>query len=391
VTARLALAWQLLSLGYWLYATWAGERTLRALARLDAIPVSAPVPWPRVSLIVPARDEAGGIAAAVQSRLEDDYPDLEVRAIDDRSSDGTGAILDRLAARDRRLSVQHVHDLPAGWLGKVHAQALGAAGASGAWLLFSDADVHFAPGTLRRAVSLAEERGLDMLSVAPEVGGASFAMQIALGAFGRSFALSRRFWSVADPRSSAHAGVGAFNLVRRAAFLRTPGFEWLRLDVADDVALGLLMKRSGARCAVAQGAGCVTVSWYRDLPHMARGLEKNTFAVLGCSLLRCVVLAALWLLMELGAWVALLGPGPGGLRAVAAAVLLLALWSTARSARAARASVAAALLVPVGTLILAWIVVRAGWLGWRRGGIQWRGTFHSASELRAGRRVGPLG
>ena len=380
----------LLSCLAWLHSARCTWRTLRDLPDLDD-DVAAPPRWPTLSLVVPARDEADTIEAALRSRLDDDYPALEVVAVDDRSEDGTGERLDALAAGEPRLAVVHVRELPAGWLGKVHALARGAEHASGQWLLLSDADVHVAPGTLRRAIALAESRGLDLLAVVPRLEGATFALQVALCGFLRGFNQSRRLWKVADPEDPAHVGVGAFNLVRRAALERTQGFAWLRMDVADDVALGLLLKRSGARCAVAHGESRVHVVWYRDLPAMLRGLEKNTFAVLRCSFARAAALAALAVAIELPAWFGLAAREPRWLAPVCALSLAPALAVGVLGARRAGLSAAAALLAPVGTLIQSWVLLRAGFLGWRRGGVRWRGTFYSSRELRAGRRVDALG
>lgn len=380
----------LLSCAAWLWSARCTWRTLRDLPDLED-DVAPPPRWPRLSLVVPARDEADTIEAALRSRLEDDYPELEVVAVDDRSEDDTLARLEALAATDARMLVEHVHELPAGWLGKVHALARGSARSSGEWLLFSDADVHVAPGTLRRAVALAEARGLDFLAVVPRLEGATFALEVALCGFLRGFNQSRRPWKVSDPADKAHVGVGAFNLVRRAALERTPGFEWLRMDVADDVALGLLLKRSGARCAVAHGESRVHVVWYRDLPSMVRGLEKNTFAVLHCSFARAALLAAAALAIELPAWFGLFAREPRWLAPVCALALAPALAVGVLGARRAGLSGAAALLAPLGTLTQAWVLVRAGWLGWRRGGVRWRGTFYSSRQLRAGRRVDVLG
>jgi hypothetical protein len=385
------VAWGLTSGAYWLYVAYAGWRTRRALTPLARVEPPAPGRWPRVSLVVPARDEAGALEAALASRLADDYPDLEVIVVDDRSSDGTGAVADGLAARDGRVRVLRVTQLPDGWLGKNHALHVGTQAASGEWLLFSDADVHFRRGTLRRAVAWSEARGLDHLALVPELWGTTFWLDVALAAFGRSFAMSRRVWRVEDPRSDAAVGVGAFNLVRRAALERSEGLPWLAMDVADDVALGLLLKRSGARCAAALGTGLVGVAWYPDLPAMARGLEKNTFAVMGCSLPRVLAAGAAYLALELGAFAALLPLGPGWLPLVAAAALAPGLLVGALSARESRRPLLASLLAPASALLMGWILLRAGVLGWRRGGVDWRGTRVPAARLRRGRRVGPLG
>ena len=115
-----------------------------------------------------------GWSIALGTRLAEDYPDLEVVVIDDRSSDGTAALLATMAARDARLRPIRVDSLPARWLGKVHALAQGAAVATGDWLLVSDADIEFAPDTLRRAVAACEADGLDFLALVPEFRSRSF-------------------------------------------------------------------------------------------------------------------------------------------------------------------------------------------------------------------------
>ena len=122
---------------------------------------------PSVSVIVAARNEAVSLAPALGSILASDYPRLEVVAVDDRSSDGTGAILDALAQRDPRLRVLRLTELPSGWLGKNRALQRGAEVAGGDWLLFTDADVRFAPAAIRSAVCFAERAGMDHVTALP--------------------------------------------------------------------------------------------------------------------------------------------------------------------------------------------------------------------------------
>src|SRR5262249_27703403 len=149
--------------------TWGTSRGMQGLPLLadDASP--APPEWPSVSLIVPARNEEASIGPAVRSRLAEGYPALEVVLVDDRSTDGTGAVVDALAREDGRIQPVHVQTLPPGWLGKVHALREGLRLAKGEWILFSDADVHLAPSALQKAVALAEARGLDQLAVLPQL------------------------------------------------------------------------------------------------------------------------------------------------------------------------------------------------------------------------------
>lgn len=136
----------------WVAAAVIVTRGNRRMIRLAELSSSGPTLWPRVSIVLAARNEGATIGAALPTVLALDYPDFELIAVDDRSEDDTGAILDRLAAANPKLQVDHIRELPAGWLGKNHALHHGAQRATGKWILFTDADVHFTPGSLRRAV-----------------------------------------------------------------------------------------------------------------------------------------------------------------------------------------------------------------------------------------------
>ncbi|MEZ5458550.1 MAG: glycosyltransferase family A protein [Steroidobacteraceae bacterium] len=198
-----------------------GSRRVPELATLPPLPEGTAAP--RVSIIVPARNEVRGIGPAVASMLALQYPDFEVIVIDDRSTDGTGEALDAIADPAGRLRRLRVSDLPPGWLGKNHANALGAAAATGEWLLFTDADIHFAPSTLSRAMHCALSEGWMHLTAAPRARlPGRILSQFALY-FGLLFSLFARPWAARDPRSRAHVGIGAFNLVRHLAYDRIGG------------------------------------------------------------------------------------------------------------------------------------------------------------------------
>ena len=185
VVAIILVVWLAVGLLYWL-RTWVGVVLVRGgVGRLEDVNVSGgdaagreprcagvdepERAWSRVSVIVPARDEAGTIEAAAATLMAQDYPNLQIVFVDDRSGDGTGAMMDRLAANDSRVTVVHVEELPEGWLGKVHALAAGWAASDGEYVLLTDADVHFAPGALRAAVTAAADGGLDHLAACPAI------------------------------------------------------------------------------------------------------------------------------------------------------------------------------------------------------------------------------
>jgi glycosyltransferase involved in cell wall biosynthesis len=387
--AAVVVAWAILFAGSCVLFLRGAIALARRCPQLGALRPAEPSRWPSLAVVVAARDEADALESAVSTLLAQDYPALEVVLVDDRSGDGTGAAMDRLAARDPRVSVVHVRALPDGWLGKVHALQRGVERAGGAWLLFTDADVRLAPGVLRRAVAWAEERALDHVAVLADVAVRSFWTGVCYAATVRAILALARPWEAADPTSKRAIGTGAFNLVRRAAFDRTPGLEWLRLEIADDVGLGVMMKRAGARPALLLGRGCVAVDWYRTLPEAVRGLEKNGFAQAArFSLWRGLGVAALGTVGSLGAFAAFLPVGVGWLPAIGIAALGAHLAATAILARVRALPLGCGLLsVPLGELVMAWIVARATVLGARRGGATWRGTLYPTALLRAGRRV----
>lgn len=360
------------------------SRRVRALSELPSPP---PPRWPRLSVVIAACDEEASIASALSSLLAQDYPDFEVVVVNDRSRDRTGAVLDRLATGEPRLRVLHVREIPGGWLGKVHALDAGTRAATGEWLLFTDADVHFRPGVLRRAVAHAASAGLDHLAVAPEVHGRSVLQDAANAAFATAFLLGTGAARLSIPGSRAFVGVGAFNLVRREAFERTRGFEWLRMEVVDDVGLGRMLRDAGARRGFAIGLGEIELEWYGSIGEMARGLEKNLFAAVGgFSIARTAAIAVSTFAVALGPLVAL-AAGPVPARVLGAAAIALhaggAFLLRARTGK----PLAPFLLMPVGAIVLAILLLRSAWRCLGRGGIVWRGTFYPLAALRAGRRV----
>jgi glycosyltransferase involved in cell wall biosynthesis len=239
----------------------------------------APTPdvWPRLSVVIPACNEADNLQSAVATLSQQDYSDLEIILVDDRSTDGTGEIIDRLAHQDPRIRAVHVETLPEGWLGKVHALHRGVEQASGDWLLFTDADVHFASGTLRRAVALVLHQRVDHLALIPQTIQKSFWLEVAVGTFGLLFFITTRAASVNRPGSKTFVGIGAFNLVNAARFHRTDGFEWLRLEPGDDVGLGLMIKQAGGTTRLAFAYDDLSLQWYLSVAAMFKGLEKNLF------------------------------------------------------------------------------------------------------------------
>jgi hypothetical protein len=359
-------------------------RSLRRVPPLTEVADSLEGPWPPLSVIAPCRDEAPGVERAARSLVGQDYPDLEVVFVDDRSTDGTAAILDRLAAADPRLTVVHVDTLPGGWLGKPHACQRGADVARGAWLLFTDGDVVFEPGALRRAIVFAEAHGLGHLVALPHLDAPGFAERALVSAFGVAALLQFRPWALDRPRTHAHVGVGAFNLVRAADYRRVGGHHVLGYEVVDDIKLGLVLRRSGVPQGAIDSGGLVHVRWNRGARATLRGLVKNAFAGMEYRWPLAVATATAVVVTALGPWAALALADSLVVRGVAGLTVALNLAVHAGAARAsARGSGLEAVLQPAVQVGLALVLVWSALLTTLRGGVTWRGTFYPLPELRA--------
>ncbi len=340
-------------------------------------------PLPRVSIVVAALNEADTIEPAMRSLLALDYPDLELIAIDDRSTDATGAILDRLGTDNPRLRVAHIADLPAGWLGKNHALHIGSSQSTGKYILFTDADVVFEPTALRRAVRVAEAESLDQLAVLPSLAKGGFWETLTVSFFGIIFFLYTTPWKVRNPRSKAHIGVGAFNLVLAETYRKAGGHASLPMDVADDVKLGKRMKMSGGRCDFLDGAGLLSVRWVVGLRGIVHGLTKNMFA--GFSYNPVSAVAGMIGMLIMATWPAVgLFVGPLGPRIICGCALAMMVYASWRGRPSPGASALYGLGYPIAGVIFAYIVLRSMTLTYWRGGVIWRGTLYPLRELRKG-------
>jgi cellulose synthase/poly-beta-1,6-N-acetylglucosamine synthase-like glycosyltransferase len=337
---------------------------------------------PLISIIVPARNEAREIERAIESLLNQDYPHVELIAVDDRSTDGTGDILDRIAEEHQQLRVFHVDELPGGWLGKNHAMHFAARQADGEWLLLTDADVVMDPTTLRRAVSYVRARELDHLTMAPEAEMPTGLLQAFVVTFIILFSAYFKPWKVKNPRSKAHVGIGAFNLVRAEVYRAVGTHETIRMRPDDDVKLGKIIKLGGFKQDVVYGAGLIRVRWYSSLRELIDGLMKNAFSGVDYRL-EIVVFATLAMLAFfvwpfVGIFIS-----AGAARWFYAGAVMLLLLLFVVTAVAARMRWWLCVLFPLCILLMIYIQWRATLLTYFNNGIRWRDTHYSLAELKA--------
>ena len=367
----------------WIYGAIDAARGVLALASLgDAAPLSD-ADCPNISVLFAARDEADKLPAALKTFLAVDYPRFEVVAVNDRSEDATGEILEHAAQENPHMKVVRVRELPAGWLGKPHALQKAYEQSSGEWLIFTDADVQFAPSLLRSAISLAEKKGWDHLTLSGRTEMFTFGEKIALTFFALAFLMSVRPWRVSDPRSRAFAGVGMFQLIRRSAYEKIGTHRRLAMEVVDDMKLGKLAKQAGFRSAMARAGDDVSVHWHSGLGNIVKGTTKNFFAFAEFSLFVASIQIFGILMMCVVPWVAL--PFVHGWALLFAGIAVgLAIILHAGACIEFRISPAYALTFPIGALIFAWMLARSMIVTLWTGGVTWRGTFYPLEELKRG-------
>jgi len=340
-------------------------------------------PQPRVAVVVPARNESGTIEQCLRSLLTQDYPDLHIVAVDDRSNDATGAIMDRIAATSaERLSVLHVNDLPSGWLGKTHAMWLGATETQSDWILFTDGDVIFRPDALRRTLAYAETTLADHLVIFPTLIMKGFGERMMLGFFGLASLLLLRPWKVKDPRSRDSIGAGAFNLIRRAAYEELGTYHALRMEVIDDLKLGEAVKKHGLRQDCVVGTDLVRVRWAEGGLGVVRNLRKNAFSLLHFKwwLVALAMIAAG--IYQLGPWVGIvLAPRMAKVGfAVAIFSIALLYW---RMGSQFGLSPWFFLTHPISTIMFVYALLNSAISSLVHGGVVWRGTTYPLAEIRA--------
>jgi len=364
------------------------ERTDRPLAS-DSYE-GPPADPPRVSVVVAAKDEEANIRGCIETLLNQDYPDFEVIAVDDRSSDRTGAILDELARRSDRLSVVHVTELREGWYGKNNAMREGIARATGEWLCLGDADCRqISERSLSMAVRHAVDGGIDFLSVLPIMRTPGFWERVLQPVCGAIMIFWFRPEKVNDPRSKTAYANGAFMLIRRDAYERMGGHEPVKTEVNEDMHLARICKQQGLRLAVVQNRDLYTVRMYQGFAQTFRGWSRIFY---GCfkSFRRLLISLTTLTLISLSPWISLaiglvglLAGGGSGWTAVtvaAAAACVVQLTVMWRFYRVSQADRRYFITYPVGCVIAVGMLVNAML---KLGGlmrITWRGTRYRADR-----------
>jgi len=340
---------------------------------------------PRVSIIVPARNEEEHIRETLIRLLSLEYSNYEIIAVNDRSTDRTGPIMGEVACGEggARLRVIHVSELPAGWLGKTHAMWTAGKEATGDWLLFTDADVLFKPDALRRGIAYAEAERADHVVLFPRMIMERPGERMMIAFFQALFVFGHRPWKVADPQAKDHMGVGAFNLVRRSVYNAVGTYKALRMEVLDDMKLGKVVKNGGYAQRNVFGEDLISLRWAKGAFGVVNNLTKNFFAVLSFQWPRTVASILGLGFLNLGPFLGVLlaHGGPRILYLIALlSIFLIYLGMSTRSAVPAYYF----FLHPVSTSLFMYTLVRSMFHTLWNNGIVWRGTKYELDQLRNG-------
>ena len=363
-----------------------GLRVAWGLVRLPWLKDFAPLAdaeCPRISLLFAARDEEEKLPGALATLATIDYPNLEIIAVDDRSKDATGRILDEFAVSHERFRVVHLTALPPGWLGKPHALQKAYEASSGEWLLFTDADVRFAQDALRRAAAVVQQKNLDHFTLFGDVEMVGFWETVVITFFGLAFHIAHDPYQVSNPHSRAYVGVGAFQLMKRSAYEACGTHRRLAMEVVDDVKLGKLVKQAGLRSGVAVAQDAVVIRWHAGVGNLIRGVTKNFFAALGYNLpLVVVAICGMWM-MNVAPFVGVIW-GHGWVRVLSGIAVVIALVFHVGVDIAMHVSPFYAFTHPLGAVLFSYMLLRSTVVTLRDGGVTWRGTFYPLEELRRG-------
>ncbi|MEO8587688.1 MAG: glycosyltransferase family A protein [Acidobacteriota bacterium] len=386
-----------------------GLRALNAALSLALVPDLAPAPRrgagvPFVSIVVPARDEERSVGEATRSKCLQDDPSFEVVVVDDRSSDGTRRILRVLEHEfPETLRVVDGVEPPPDWLGKPHALDAGArvarATRPGDWLVFSDADVVFAPDLLARALEHAHGRRLEFLTLLPQMDARTPGEKLMVPTIPAAAFCYLPGWLMNVPSArSFGGGGGVFNLIRRDLFDRIGRHEALKASVVDDIQLGRNARKAGGRTGLGIALASISLRMYHGFPEIVKGLEKNGFFGLLGSVPMAVLVLLLFFLEGVLAYAVLLGAaieramGHGAaatpafftFKEILLSVFIISMTLVVRGALdlRLRLGLVSTLLHPVWVACLTWIFARSTFVNGVLHRNEWRGRVRDARTLK---------
>lgn len=361
---------------------------IRSMTTLASIKPLKNERQPRISIIVPACNEEKNIEQAILSQLQQRYTNLEVIAINDRSTDATGTILERLQCEHDNLRVLHISELPDGWMGKANAMQQGAEMADGEYLLFTDADIIMEDSTLARAMHHVSINKLDHMALVFKNISPGWLLNSLILESGAGLIQLFRPWRAKKTTARNFIGVGAFNMLRKDTYFAVGGHQHIRMHPIDDIMLGKMIKRNGYSQECLLGTDLVAVPWYGSVKEMVNGLMKNVLAVINYRFILLIpLLFGMVVLNILPLWGVIFSEGYAQL--IWTAVILIKTAAFYYGSRLLDITPWCALGTLLTPYISVYIVLRAAWLNFSEKGIYWRGTHYSIDKLRSNQPILP--
>lgn len=354
---------------------------LSSVRRLEDLPVTRHF-FPKLSIIVCACNEEGDIKQTLSRLSHLNYPNLEIIAVNDRSTDQTGALMDAMALQDKRIIPLHLTQLPAGWMGKNHAAFCGSKVATGEWLLFLDADLKLEPDTLNRMMSHVLDNQLEHVTALTHYKCSGFFYQVfhlAHKSFGYMLALKP--WMARLKWSNRSMNIGHFCLYSQAAYARIGGHRAVAMECLEDVRMGELVKKHGLAQEAISTQQHASIAWYHSWQDMFHGICKNSFAFFHYHLFPLLLGTFMWCLLFILPFAAVLFTrGTSQLLFFVSCVLL---WGiAAQTANFFRIPRKYVICLPFGLVAHLFPVYASVFSFYKHKGIYWRGTFYHADTLK---------
>lgn len=369
---------------YWLFVLVDATLGMKKLDKLEDVVEREEqfMNGPLVSIIVAAKNEAADIEGSLRTQLAQTYKNIEWIVVNDRSTDETGTIIDKLSTEDERIKPVHIEILPKGWLGKNHALYQGFHQAKGDYILFTDGDVYFKKDTVSKAMTYFIENSIDHLTLTPNMNVKDFWTKSFVTFFLFGFSYYKRPWKANDDKSKVAIGIGAFNLLSREAYVAIGTHEQIAMRPDDDLMLGVTIKKFGKKQRIVNAISHLEVEWYRSLKEAIVGLEKNTFAGLYYSYIMVLVSISGIFVSQIWPYLALFfTDGITRIFYLTSIVLLFFVYHQTANVMAKGALYYFAVF-PISAALFMYCIARATLLIMLRGGIIWRGSFYSIKELK---------
>ena len=338
---------------------------------------------PKVSLIIAARNEEKTLKEALSSHIISNYPNREIIVVNDRSTDGTEKIIEFFCQRYPYFKTLTLNETPPGWFGKAYALHRAMDLATGDYILFTDADVHLSPDTLSKVVALCETNEIDHLSIFPRIICKSFALGISMVLLAKFILILFNLSGVNKQKAKCFFGIGAFNFVRRSFFDRTPGFRWLKLEIADDVSLAHLLSNNGAKKQAFVSDSAVSIEWYPSLKAMVEGFSKNLFGLFcGYSYAKCLVLCVFAITLPSSIAIIYYSTITGQLPTWMTLLVIFNCLCDVYLSRKLRYPLSHALLSFFGGFTFSYIFIKSAYLCWKSGKIEWGAISQEINDLK---------